>query len=88
MNSKFDANDDLRITNQQARKHLGSVGLESHAHTIPNRDLSGGQKARVALAELIIMAPDIIILDEPTNNLDLESIDALGDAINEFDVSL
>ena len=46
----------------------------------------GGQKARVALAELIIMAPDIIILDEPTNNLDLESIDALGEAINEFDV--
>ena len=41
----------------------------------------------MALAELIIMAPDIIILDEPTNNLDLESIDALGDAINEFDVS-
>ena len=32
------------------------------------------------------MAPDIIILDEPTNNLDLESIDALGEAINEFDV--
>jgi ATP-binding cassette subfamily F protein 1 len=31
------------------------------------------------------MAPDIIILDEPTNNLDLESIDALGDAINDFD---
>jgi len=83
--SKFDANDKLRITTQQARKHLGSVGLESHAHTIPNRDLSGGQKARVALAELIIMAPDIIILDEPTNNLDLESIDALGEAINEFD---
>ena len=41
----------------------------------------------MALAELIIMAPDIIILDEPTNNLDLESIDALGEAINDFDVS-
>lgn len=34
------------------------------------------------------MAPDIIILDEPTNNLDLESIDALGDAINEYEVIL
>ena len=34
------------------------------------------------------MAPDIIILDEPTNNLDLESIDALGEAINDFDVSM
>ena len=40
-NFQFDANDDLRITTQQARKHLGSTGLESHAHTIPNRDLSG-----------------------------------------------
>jgi energy-coupling factor transporter ATP-binding protein EcfA2 len=39
------------------------------------------------LAELIIMAPDIIILDEPTNNLDLESIDALGEAINDYNVS-
>lgn len=32
------------------------------------------------------MAPDVIILDEPTNNLDLESIDALGDAINDYEV--
>lgn len=69
---------------QEARKRLGSVGLVSEAHTIPNRDLSGGQKARVALAELVATAPDIMILDEPTNNLDLESIDALADAINEY----
>lgn len=34
------------------------------------------------------MAPDIIILDEPTNNLDLESIDALGEAINDYQVIL
>lgn len=69
---------------QEARKRLGSVGLVSDAHTIPNRDLSGGQKARVALAELISSAPDILILDEPTNNLDLESIDALAEAINDY----
>ncbi|XP_039261432.2 ATP-binding cassette sub-family F member 1-like [Styela clava] len=69
---------------QEARKRLGSVGLVSEAHTIPNRDLSGGQKARVALAELVASAPDILILDEPTNNLDLESIDALADAINTY----
>lgn len=69
---------------QESRKRLGSVGLVSEAHTIPNRDLSGGQKARVALAELVTSAPDILILDEPTNNLDLESIDALAEAINEY----
>ncbi|KAL5011674.1 hypothetical protein ScPMuIL_010225 [Solemya velum] len=69
---------------QDARKKLGQVGLSSHAHTIKNRDLSGGQKARVALAELACRAPDVLILDEPTNNLDIESIDALADAINDF----
>lgn len=74
----------FNLQNQDARKRLGSVGLVSEAHTIPNRDLSGGQKARVALAELVCSAPDILILDEPTNNLDLESIDALAEAINSY----
>ena len=48
------------------------------------KDLSGGQKARVALAELTLSAPDVVILDEPTNNLDIESIDALAEAISEY----
>ncbi|CAG9575631.1 unnamed protein product [Danaus chrysippus] len=69
---------------EKARKALGTFGLQSHAHTIKMKDLSGGQKARVALAELTLMAPDVIILDEPTNNLDIESIDALAEAINAY----
>ncbi|XKL68052.1 hypothetical protein PGB90_003543 [Kerria lacca] len=69
---------------EKARKQLGTFGLASHAHTIKMKDLSGGQKARVALAELTLIAPDVIILDEPTNNLDIESIDALADAINDY----
>lgn len=48
------------------------------------KDLSGGQKSRVALAELCLSAPDVLILDEPTNNLDIESIDALAEAISEY----
>jgi len=36
------------------------------------------------MAELCLNAPDVLILDEPTNNLDIESIDALAEAINEF----
>ncbi|KAL1493479.1 hypothetical protein ABEB36_011522 [Hypothenemus hampei] len=69
---------------EKARKELGTFGLASHAHIIKIKDLSGGQKARVALAELCLYAPDVLILDEPTNNLDIESIDALAEAINDF----
>lgn len=47
---------------EKARKQLGTFGLASHAHTIRMKDLSGGQKARVALAELTLNAPDVIIL--------------------------
>ncbi|XP_041368801.1 ATP-binding cassette sub-family F member 1-like isoform X1 [Gigantopelta aegis] len=69
---------------QDSRKMLGRFGLSSHAHTIPIRDLSGGQKSRVALADLSCRAPDVLIMDEPTNNLDIESIDALAEALREF----
>lgn len=47
---------------EKARKQLGTFGLSSHAHTIKMKDLSGGQKARVALAELCLNAPDVVIL--------------------------
>lgn len=69
---------------QDSRKLLGRFGLAGHAHTIKIKDLSGGQKSRVALADMASREPDMIILDEPTNNLDIESIDALAEAINEY----
>lgn len=71
-------------TYQSCRNLLGSYGLEGHAHTIPIRDLSGGQKARVVFVELSLMAPHLLFLDEPTNNLDIESIDALCDALRVY----
>ena len=69
---------------QSVRNKLGKYGLEGHAHTIPLRDLSGGQKARVVFVELSFLAPHLLFLDEPTNNLDIESIDALCDALKHF----
>jgi len=75
----------FNLNYQDARKQLGTFGLVSYAHEIKNCDLSGGQKARVALCELALSAPDVLILDEPTNNLDIESIDALADAISTFE---
>lgn len=69
---------------QDGRKMLGRFGLPGTAHVIKIKDLSGGQKSRVAFADLACRKPDVLILDEPTNNLDIESIDALADALNAF----
>ena len=74
----------FNLQEQDARKQLGSFGLDGKAHTIECGKLSGGQKSRVALCELALSAPHVLILDEPTNNLDLESIDALAKALNEY----
>ena len=79
LHDKFNA--DLQF----ARATLGRYGLPGHAHIIQIKDLSGGQKARVVFAELALMQPDVLILDEPTNNLDIESIDALAVALNKFE---
>jgi len=73
------------VTYQEARNLLGRYGLEGHAHCIPNRDLSGGQKARVVFVELSLQNPHLLFLDEPTNNLDIESIDALCDALRVYE---
>lgn len=69
---------------QSIRNRLGKYGLEGHAHEVAMRDLSGGQKARVVFVQLSLQRPHVLLFDEPTNNLDVESIDALCDAINEF----
>ncbi len=68
----------------EARSLLGSFGLEGVCHHQMCASLSGGQKARVALASISTIVPHFILFDEPTNHLDLESIEALCEAINDF----
>ena len=47
--------------------------------------ISDGQKSRIVFCELSLAKPNIILFDEPTNALDIETIDSLAEAINEFD---
>lgn len=56
----------------------------------PCNTLSGGEKMRLMLCCLTIsnQAPDIIILDEPTNNLDIQNIEILTNAVNEYQGTL
>ena len=79
--------DDLITINkiQTVRKYLGTVGLEGKAHTSFIGDLSGGQKARVALVSLIFQKPSLILFDEPTNHLDIETVEALIEGLKSFD---
>lgn len=59
---------------EKARKQLGTFGLASFAHNIKMKDLSGGQKARVALAELCLNAPDVLILVSLFSHIEIEII--------------
>ena len=68
----------------EARKYLGMFGLDGARHLIKIGELSGGQKARVVFAGISTLRAHILILDEPTNFLDLESVQALIDAIKCF----
>ncbi|WP_089960994.1 ABC-F family ATP-binding cassette domain-containing protein [Salipiger thiooxidans] len=51
----------------------------------PVRSLSGGEKARLLLAKLMARESNLLVLDEPTNDLDVETLDLLQDLLGEYD---
>lgn len=62
---------------------LDYVGLSELADRPPHH-LSGGQKKRASIAGVIVMEPDVIILDEPTSNLDPEGAEEIIDLLSEL----
>jgi ATP-binding cassette subfamily F protein 3 len=83
----YDVINDLRPTwtRSQVMGHLGRFGFSGDETQRYADSLSGGERARVALAMLMLSGANLLILDEPTNHLDVESIEALEDAIESYD---
>ena len=67
---------------EEYRRMLGSFGISGNLALQTICSLSGGQKSRVAFALMCAATPNFLVLDEPTNHLDIESIEALGKALN------
>jgi len=69
---------------EEYRRHLGAFGITGMTGLQKMELLSGGQKSRVAFACLALQNPHILVLDEPSNHLDIEAMDALSEALNKF----
>jgi ATPase subunit of ABC transporter with duplicated ATPase domains len=72
----------------RAREILAGLGFSQEVMDADVKTLSGGWKMRVALARILLMRPDAMLLDEPSNHLDLESIIWLENFLKGFEGAL
>ncbi|CAH0018473.1 hypothetical protein V2G26_009108 [Clonostachys chloroleuca] len=71
-------------TDEEYRRQLGAFGITGTTGLQKMALLSGGQKSRVAFACIALTNPHILVLDEPSNHLDIEAMDALAEALNAY----
>ena len=70
---------------QDIRALLGKMLFKGEEGVKPTGALSGGEAVRLLFAKLMLMKDNVLVLDEPTNHLDLESIVALGEALERYE---
>lgn len=75
---------DITVSNQDARGVMGRLGLGDEKPLRKIGALSGGEKARVALSMFALKASNLLLLDEPSNHLDVGCIEALGDSLSSW----
>jgi len=77
-----------QATQEEIRGYLGQMLFSGEDALKPTAALSGGECARMIFCRLMIQKPNFLVLDEPTNNLDLEAINALNIALQKYEGTL
>jgi len=78
LGEKFYAIEEINYE-QEVEKALKGLGFKREDFTRPTREFSGGWRMRIELAKILLQKPDLILLDEPTNHVDIESVIWLED---------
>ncbi len=72
------------MAESEAGELLSGLGIREHKHHMLMKDLSNNEKVRVLLAQTLFGNPDILVMDEPTNDLDIETVNWLENFILNF----
>lgn len=78
LGEKYYALEDVNF-DAEVEKTLLGLGFEREDFTRPTNEFSGGWRMRIELAKILLKEPDLILLDEPTNHIDIESVVWLED---------
>ncbi|MDR2681452.1 MAG: ATP-binding cassette domain-containing protein [Holosporaceae bacterium] len=76
-------------THAEIRRHLNDFLFRKNEEVnMSSKDLSGGERARLSLAKIAVRSPRLLILDEITNNIDLETRDHLAEILHEYPAAM